>query len=480
LEQGKEDPDNVTLVIKTEANRYIPKAEVTQKETGSKLLIPMISECRNDCKNLLDDIENGAFHRRDSSIESTQRHEDRTDAIIATLTDQISSLRDRAEIAEDALASALSSLDKTRASNDAQISKLVSENAARFQIAEEDHAKAKFEISKLASENALLQDRAQLAEAAHAKAQFEISKLKSENASLVQSSDDSDRIAYLESQLQRFQSSYHYPDDEWKALSPEEKKAIESSRSSKVEDEPRYNVDDVVELPEVNNFSDMKSKISSFITKLSPAKSDPRQSPVNAIFSPRTVAESNIRPPADADEVGPSSPPPIRSSIYDRVLSPLSSSVSTLLSVAQSDTDGEEEEISFESEESQTFTYPTEDKSGCEMSTCQAKDRGGRPDPTEVITTRTNDWDGQQDVTSLRISNPVSKPNIVLDDTASLSIIDASNDLPPDPKISMSSLQSSTGTTVVLTDDLAPDPFIVPSTQPPATAVVLSDELAPD
>ena len=81
---------------------------------------------------------------------------------------------------------------------------------------------------------------------------------------------------------------------------------------------------------------------------------------------------------------------------------------------------------------------------------------------------------------SLRIGDLPSKPSIVLDDTASLSTIDVSNDLPPDLKIFMPSLQSSTRTTVVLTDDLAPDPSLVPSTQPPATKVVSSDELAPD
>jgi len=80
---------------------------------------------------------------------------------------------------------------------------------------------------------------------------------------------------------------------------------------------------------------------------------------------------------------------------------------------------------------------------------------------------------------TLHIGNPTSKPNIVLDDTASTSTVD--DEVPPDPKIFvMSSLRSSAGTSVVLTDDLAPDPPIVPSTQPPATAVVLSDELAPD
>lgn len=69
----------------------------------------------------------------------------------------------------------------------------------------------------------------------------------------------------------------------------------------------------------------------------------------------------------------------------------------------------------------------------------------------------------------------------MLDDTASISTVDVSDDLAPDPKIFvMSSLRSSVGTSTVLTDDLAPDPLIVPSTQPPATAVVLSYELAPD
>ena len=69
----------------------------------------------------------------------------------------------------------------------------------------------------------------------------------------------------------------------------------------------------------------------------------------------------------------------------------------------------------------------------------------------------------------------------MLDDAASISTVDVSDDLAPDPKIFvMTSLRSSVGTSIVLTDGLAPDPFIVPSTQPPATAVVLSDELAPD
>ena len=82
--------------------------------------------------------------------------------------------------------------------------------------------------------------------------------------------------------------------------------------------------------------------------------------------------------------------------------------------------------------------------------------------------------------TQYKFYNLPSKLSIVLDDTASLSTIDVSNDLPPDLKISVPSLQSSTRTTVVLTDDLAPDPSLVPSTQPSATTVVLSDELAPD
>ena len=80
----------------------------------------------------------------------------------------------------------------------------------------------------------------------------------------------------------------------------------------------------------------------------------------------------------------------------------------------------------------------------------------------------------------LRPNNFKSKLSTMLDDTASISTVDVSDDLAPDPKIFvMSSLRSSVGTTI-LTDDLAPDPFIIPSTQPPATAVVLSDELAPD
>ena len=81
----------------------------------------------------------------------------------------------------------------------------------------------------------------------------------------------------------------------------------------------------------------------------------------------------------------------------------------------------------------------------------------------------------------LRANNSKSKLSTMLDDTASISTVDVSDDLAPDPKIFvMSSLRSSVGTSTVLTDALAPDPFIVSSTQPPATAVVLSDELAPD
>ena len=71
----------------------------------------------------------------------------------------------------------------------------------------------------------------------------------------------------------------------------------------------------------------------------------------------------------------------------------------------------------------------------------------------------------------------------MLDDTASIPTVDASDDLAPDPKIFvMSSIRSSVGvsTCVILTDDLAPDPVVIPSTQLPATMVVLSDELAPD
>ena len=52
-----------------------------------------------------------------------------------------------------------------------------------------------------------------------------------------------------------------------------------------------------------------------------------------------------------------------------------------------------------------------------------------------------------------------------------------------DPKIvGVSSTRSSVGvsTSTVLTDDLAPDPVVIPLTQPPATMVVLSDELPPD
>jgi len=83
--------------------------------------------------------------------------------------------------------------------------------------------------------------------------------------------------------------------------------------------------------------------------------------------------------------------------------------------------------------------------------------------------------------TSIVLTDDLAPDPLVLDDSASISAINVSGDLPPDPKIFvMSSLRSSAGTSVVLTDDLAPDPFIVPSTQPPATTVVLSDELAPD
>ena len=87
----------------------------------------------------------------------------------------------------------------------------------------------------------------------------------------------------------------------------------------------------------------------------------------------------------------------------------------------------------------------------------------------------------KKNITSLRASLKSKLSTTMLDDTASISTVDVSDDLAPDPKIFvMSSLRSSVGTSTVLTDDLAPDPFIVPSTQPPATAVVLTDELAPD
>ena len=295
-------------------------------------------------------------------------------------------------------------------------------------------------------------------------------------------------IAQLESllserdhQIRHLSSTYHYPDDEWDALPPDDRKMIEKQRLAlKIGDEPLLEITDA-----------RKPIDSEGTTRPSPAAEDNDETTSSTSVD---ISSADSVPPL------PSQKQLDEAQQFFRSFLPPPTNKSTLSPVPPDD------HIALNSANlAEAVTIPSIRKRSFGSSVCSI----GSESPTSLKSP--SSAESISSVPSLksvhRVNNFKSKMSSMLDDTASTSTVDisdwshhpmklfenatklspdSSDDLAPDPDALTFTGQASSVSNngVVLTSDLAPDPSITcasgRSSLPQDSTVVSSDELAPD